>query len=111
MEYIVFGVDLFPTGDLGVLFIFACVLLGMIKQLMVQADDRKACREFLVKCTVAHEIRSIKYQHSGYLYVLAERTDGKYGITNGHGWANVGQGQYIARKWKEYTGNYPYIKH
>ncbi len=79
----------------------------------IRESDERAARiqafdtAFLASCRVASEIASI-YERAEDL-VLARRTDGRWGIASSAGWHHRGQAKYIASKWREITGIWPYI--
>jgi len=93
-----------------ILFIIA-IVVGSILAIKEGREKKQATRrfdqEFLPSCSVAHEISHIEYRAGGI--VLARCIDGRWGIASQDGWMHLGQGKYIATKWKQYTGQWPYI--
>lgn len=93
----------------------AVLLIGAvvtIVQEVMQGYERKGDAQrfdvdFLASCRVAREIAYIEYR-AGQI-VLARCVDGRWGIASQNGWLHLGQGKYIASKWKQYTGQWPYI--
>jgi hypothetical protein len=95
-------------SNLWVAGLFALIVLSAIVEHLRQSRKRNSINDsFLLECVVADQIRSIEYRST--TIVLAKRTDGRWGIANRDGWLHVGKGKYIATKWKQYTGQWPYI--
>ena len=105
MEATDFETTLWSAGLVALLFLsFMVELIRQSKKRKLRNEDHTS---FLLECVVADEIASIKYQTT--TIVLVKRTDGQWGIANRDGWLHVGKGEYIATKWKQYTGQWPYI--
>ena len=93
------------------IIIIIAFVIGIIIAINEGRQEKQATRsfdqEFLRSCCVAHEISHIEYRAGGI--VLARCIDGRLGIASQEGWMHLGQGKYIATKWKQHTGNWPYI--
>tara|TARA_B100000686_G_scaffold353583_1_gene459790 strand:- start:1884 stop:2207 length:324 start_codon:yes stop_codon:yes gene_type:complete len=102
-----YGTD-YTLGGIGILaLLILSFWVESIRHAKRQEVVKKVTMKFLLECAVADEIVAIEYKTA--TLVLAKRRDGKWGIANRDGWLHVGKGNYIATKWKQHTGQWPYI--
>ncbi len=97
--------------ELFLVALVVAVVVAIVQELMEgskkKAESQRFDMEFLGSCCVSHQIAYIEYR-AGEI-VLARCIDGRWGIASRGGWLHLGQGKYIATKWKQYTGQWPYI--
>ena len=91
--------------------VIVCLVIGALYcigwVIMEQNNNSGPPPTFTSNAEVMGQVKSIDRIRGSI--ALVECYDGRWGIINGDGWLNQGGGKYICQKWKERTGEWPYI--